>query len=377
MEKKLEFEELYKAYNLCLKNKKNKNGTYKFVNEELCKNLIELMDKLNTRTYVPKPSNCYVVTEPALREIYAAQFSDRIVQHFYMKEIEDILEEELIEGCCSCRKEKGTDYALKLLKNYLTKTSNYGKKNCYYLKIDLSGYFMSINRKQVSNKFEKIILEKYKGNYKEVLLYLTPVIFENNPALNCRYKCNEELRKKVPQRRKMNPDSNYGMAIGNLTAQAASNLNLKDFDKYVTEILGFKEYVRYVDDIIIVSNSKKKLIRYLPNIIEKLEETNQKINKKKTKIDTAYHGVQFLGKVSYLYGYQKPGKQLIIRVCQKGKNIQYSDKMELLSKTNSQIGTLKRYNARRLILHYQNILPKKVKKQLKFDENNYKFLIIQ
>lgn len=156
MEKKLEFEELYKAYNLCLKNKKNKNGTYKFVNEELCKNLIELMDKLNTRTYVPKPSNCYVVTEPALREIYAAQFSDRIVQHFYMKEIEDILEEELIEGCCSCRKEKGTDYALKLLKNYLTKTSNYGKKNCYYLKIDLSGYFMSINRKQVSNKFEKI-----------------------------------------------------------------------------------------------------------------------------------------------------------------------------------------------------------------------------
>lgn len=208
-------------------------------------------------------------------------------------------------------------------------------------------------------------------------MYLTPVIFENNPALNCRYKCNEELRKKVPQRRKMNPDSNYGMAIGNLTAQAASNLNLKDFDKYVTEILGFKEYVRYVDDIIIVSNSKKKLIRYLPNIIEKLEETNQKINKKKTKIDTAYHGVQFLGKVSYLYGYQKPGKQLIIRVCQKGKNIQYSDKMELLSKTNSQIGTLKRYNARRLILHYQNILPKKVKKQLKFDENNYKFLIIQ
>ncbi len=87
MENRLEFEELYRAYNLCLKNKKKKRGIYKFINEELCKNLIELIDKLNTRIYVPKPSNCYVVTDPALREIYAAQFSDRIVQHFYMNEI--------------------------------------------------------------------------------------------------------------------------------------------------------------------------------------------------------------------------------------------------------------------------------------------------
>ena len=319
MENKLEFKEIYEAYNLCLKNKKKKRGTYKFVNEELCKNLIELMDKLNNRIYIPQQSNCYVVTEPALREIYAAQFGDRIVQHFYMKEIENILEEELIEGCCSCRKGKGTDYALKLLKEFLTKISDNGRKNCYYLKIDLSGYFMSIDRKQVSNKFKKLILEKYNGKHKELLLYLTPVIFENNPALNCRYKCNEKIRKRVPQRRKMNPDSNYGMAIGNLTAQAASNLNLKEFDKYVTEKLELKEYVRYVDDIVIISNNKTKLIENLPKIIKKLEETHQKVNNKKTKIDTAYHGVQFLGKVSYPYGYQKAGKQLIIRVCQKGK----------------------------------------------------------
>lgn len=375
MEDRLEFEELYQAYNLCLKNKKKKRGTYKFTNEELCKNLIELIDKLNTHTYEPKPSNCYVITEPALREIYAAQFSDRIVQHFYMNEIEDILEEELIEGCCSCRKGKGTDYALKLLRNFITKTSNYGRKNCYYLKIDLSGYFMSIDRKQVSDKFRNLIVEKYKGKHKELLLYLTPVIFENNPALNCRYKCNEEIRKKVPKRRKMNPDSNYGMAIGNLTAQAASNLNLKEFDEYITKNLGLKQYVRYVDDIVIISDNKKKLIKELANIVEKLKETNQKINMKKTKIDTAYHGVQFLGKVSYPYGYQKPGKQLIIRVCQKGKNIKYDDKMELLSKTNSQIGTLKKYNARKLILQYKTILPQKAQNDLNFDENMCKFSI--
>lgn len=213
MKNKLTFEELYNAYNLCLKNKKRKYGTYNFTNEDFCTNLINLLDKLNNRNYIPEESNCYVITEPALREIYAAQFCDRVVQHFYMKEIEDILEDELVDGCCSCRKGRGNDYALKLLKNYLMKISRDGKNACFFFKIDLSGYFMSIDRKQVSNKFLNLIRNKYQGIHKDLLLYLTPIIFENNPALNCDYKCNDNMREKVPGRRKMNAESDYGMAI--------------------------------------------------------------------------------------------------------------------------------------------------------------------
>lgn len=308
MEKELTFEELYEAYNLCLKNKKRKIGTFNFVNDDLCRNLMELLDELNKHTYVPKQSNCYAITDPALREIYAAQFGDRIVQHFYMKEIEDILEKELVEGCCSCRKEKGNDYALRLLKKYLMETSKNGTKNCYFLKIDLSGYFMSISRKQVSDKFIELIENKYNGTHKELLLYLTPIIFENNPAKDCIQKCNEEIRRQVPDRRKMNPQSDYGMAIGNLTSQAGSNLNLSDFDNYVTNKLKLTKYIRYVDDIVIISENRNKLVNSLPYIIEKLKESNQTLNMKKTRIDTAYHGVPFLGKVSYPYGYQKPKK---------------------------------------------------------------------
>ena len=57
MEDKIEFEELYKAYELCLKNKKKKIGTYNFTNEELCMNLIQLLDELNNRTYKTKYCN--------------------------------------------------------------------------------------------------------------------------------------------------------------------------------------------------------------------------------------------------------------------------------------------------------------------------------
>ncbi len=367
------FEELYDAYILCLKNKKNKAGTYNFVNYDLCANLMNLLEELNNRTYNPKQSNCYVITDPALREIYAAQFSDRIVQHFYMKEIENILGDELVEGCCSCRKGKGTDYALNLLRKYLVETSEYGKKDCYFLKIDLSGYFMSIDRKQISNKFFELIENKYNGKHKELLLYLTPIIFENNPALNCKYKCNEKMRNNVPERRKMNPQSNYGMAIGNLTAQAGSNLNLSQFDKFVINELKLEKYVRYVDDIVIISDKKDQLIKALPVIIKKLEETHQKVNVKKTKIDTAYHGVKFLGKVSYPYGYQKPSKQVIIRMYPKAQKIKYTSFENLLAQVNSQIGTLKNYNCRKLILNYEKIIKDKVSDFIEFNEKELKF----
>lgn len=372
---KLTFEEIYDAYILCLRHKKNKIGTYKFTNENLCTNLIELLDEINERRYEPKPSNCYVVTEPALREIYAAQFGDRVIQHFYMKEVNPILEKELIDGCCSCRTKKGTEYALKKTKEFLTKTSEFGKKDCYFLKIDLSGYFMSIDRKLVGEKFTKLINEKYEGEHKEILLYLTPIIFENNPAINCKYKCNEKLREKVPERRKMKRDSKYGMAIGNLTAQAGSNLNLCEFDKYVTNTLGLKQYVRYVDDIVIVSDDKAKLKAALPLIIKKLEETHQNISLKKTRIDTAYHGVPFLGKVSYPYGYQKAGKQATIRTIQRAKTTKFSDKANLLAKTNSQIGYLKRFNCRKLIQNYVEALPQKVKDVVEYKPTSRKFII--
>ena len=105
--------------------------------------------------------------------------------------------------------------------------------------------------------------------------------------------------------------------------------------------LKLEKYIRYVDDIVIISENKGKLISSLEFIKNKLKETNQKINIKKTKIDTAYHGVPFLGKVSYPYGYQKPKKETIIRTYQKAKKIKYTDINKLIKDTNIDFYNLK------------------------------------
>lgn len=57
----------------------------------------------------------------------------------------------------------------------------------------------------------------------------------------------------------------------------------------------------------------------------------------------------------------------------KSKKIKYTDCENLLARTNSQIGTLKRYNARKLILQYKQILPQSVQDTLEFDLNIYSF----
>lgn len=129
--------------------------------------------------------------------------------------------------------------------------------------------------------------------------------------------------------------------------------------------------MRYVDDIVIISYSKEKLKMCLPKIVSKLSETNQKINFKKTKIDTTYHGVPFLGKVSYPYGYQKPRKTTIIRISNKAKK--FEGGAHLLEKLNSQIGALKRYNCRRLILYYYNNIKNNIPNNIKLDEKEMRF----
>ena len=97
------------------------------------------------------------------------------------------------------------------------------------------------------------------------------------------------------------------------------------------------------------------------------------MNNTKTRIDTAYHGVPFLGKVSYPYGYQKPSKQVVKRVSQKAKKFNCTEENNLLAKVNSQIGNLKNYNCKKLIQNYESLLPQETKEKVKLDKTEYKF----
>ncbi len=62
-----------------------------------------------------------------------------------------------------------------------------------------------------------------------------------------------------------------------------------------------------------------------------------------------------------------------MRIWQKAKDIKYEGTNSLLAKTNSQIGSLKNYNCRKLISQYADLLPEEVKKTIEFNKDKNKF----
>lgn len=360
----VDFERISCAYEDCIKRKRNKMSAMEFSAENLIPNLVSLLNDINNRTYTTSPSKCFVTLDPTVREIFAADFRDRIVQHFYIQEIEDILEDTLVDNTASCRKNKGVGYALEILKKNVVEVSNYGKKDCFYLKIDLSGYFMSLNRDYISTLFENLILQKYSGKYKEELLYLTPIIFKDDPTYNCIVNAYPELLELVPDRKSIFKSNGKGLAIGNLTAQAGSNLNLNYLDHYCIEDLHLDSYIRYVDDIIILHENRKCLVRAFFSIKEKLKESGQILNEKKTIMEKAYYGISFLGKITYPYGYQVLSKQSRNRIYESAKHMELGG--NTLAKLNSRVGLLKWFASHRDLQNYIEFLPQKIKNKYVF-----------
>lgn len=64
------------------------------------------------------------------------------------------------------------------------------------------------------------------------------------------------------------PESEIGVSIGALTSQNNGNYYLTPFDYFVLQVLGVKYFSRYVDDMVILCESKQKAAEWIPKIKE-------------------------------------------------------------------------------------------------------------
>ena len=113
------FENLHQAYLDCRKRKANSFYHLKFA-ENLEENLLILERQLQNRTYRPGRSIAFVVKRPKLREIFAADFRDRVVHHLLYNYLSPIFERYFSYDSWACRKGKGTHKAMLRLKRFLT-----------------------------------------------------------------------------------------------------------------------------------------------------------------------------------------------------------------------------------------------------------------
>jgi len=133
--------DLFQAYFDARKNKRNTINALAF-EKHLEANLFALTNEIIEHKYTPKPSICFVVDKPVKREIFAADFRDRVVHHFIYNYVSLIFEKTFINDSYSCRKGKGTHYGIKRIDHFIRSCSQNYSKDCYILKLDIKGYFM-------------------------------------------------------------------------------------------------------------------------------------------------------------------------------------------------------------------------------------------
>lgn len=301
-------EEVIAAYFDCRKNKRNTANALLFEEhyEEECGKLTE---EINNGTYRPGRSITFIVTRPVVREIFAADFRDRVVHHLIAMKIAEKIDRMFIEDSYSTRKGKGTLYGIKRVQQMIVRASENYTRPCLVMKLDISGFFMAIDKKILYELIETRVIQIYHGEDIELLLRLIKVVVYNRPECNCIRKSPQYMWMKLPRKKSLLfTNGTHGLPIGNLTSQLFALLFLDDLDHYVTEELTKRfpelEYGRYVDDMVFVyPGDNKEAMKTIRKEVERwLRNRRQKLHPDKFFLQQATHGVLFVG------GMIKPGR---------------------------------------------------------------------
>lgn len=351
--------DLYYAFQCAKKHKSNKEYV-KVFERNLHNNLVELRNELYERRYKPQPSACFIITDPKKREIFAANFRDRIVHHLYYNYTYELFDRTFIEDSYSCRKGKGTHYGIHRLEKHIRQESENYTKPTYVLKMDIKGYFIHINRPLLL-KFTINTLDKMYYKYGNVIdygliKYLSEVIILLNPVENCVVKSNRKEWITLDKSKSLFfSNEDCGLPIGNLTSQLFSNVYLNILDQFIKRTLHCKHYGRYVDDFYIVS-SDKKLLKSIITEIERfmIDSLHLEIQNKKTHIIDVKYGVEFLG------AYVKPyrlyvSNKTIKRINRKLYRFQnYDVVVNVSNMVNSYLGIFSHYKSNLLKKNVMN-----------------------
>jgi len=284
------YPEIYNTGNLILawrkarKHKTKKDYVVKF-EADLQNNLLKLHEELKNQKYKPEQLKTFILRDPKTRKISKSAFRDRIVHHALVRIIEPIFDKTFIYDSCANRIGKGNLFALKRFEQFVRKVSRNGKINGgfnnnqikgYCLKADIKHYFQEVNHEILLNIIKRKVKDKK-------VIWLIEQILNNTSNSFAPPERNDFLHKN-------------GMPLGNLTSQFFANVYLNELDYFVKHKLKAKYYIRYVDDFVILHNSKEQLENWKIEIDRFLKDKLKlELHPQKSKIISLSHRIDFVG----------------------------------------------------------------------------------
>jgi hypothetical protein len=288
------FEELVQAYLDCRRTKRNTASALAFEQDQERK-LAQLADELRDGSYRPGRSICFVVTRPKAREVWAADFRDRIVHHLLYNRIASRFYRSFISDTCACIPGRGTLYAAQRLESKIRSASENWTKPLWYLKCDLANFFVAIDKRVLWRQIEVRVSAVGEPWW----LWLAGVILFHDPRENFELRGDLSLLERVPPHKRLaSQPVHLGLPIGNLSSQFFANIYLDALDQFAKHQVRARHYVRYVDDFILLHESPQWLNAALASIDAFLPATlGARLNPTKTILQPVARGVDFVGHV--------------------------------------------------------------------------------
>ena len=283
--------DLIVAYRDCRRTKRNTASALAF-EQNLERNLVELHEDLAAGSYRPGRSICFINMRPKPREVWAAEFRDRVVHHLLYNRIGARIEASFIADSCACIPGRGTLYAARRLEAKIRSATENWTRPVHYLKCDIASFFVAIDKRILGAQLERRIHEPWWRALALQVLFHDPregATFQSSAA---------EMALVPPHKSLLNQPAHLGLPIGNLSSQFFANIYLDVLDQHVKHRLRARHYIRYVDDFILLDESPQQLNAWRVNIEALVrEQLHIELNAGKTVLQPVARGVDFAGHV--------------------------------------------------------------------------------
>lgn len=324
-------DELLCAYYDCRRRKRNTINALRF-EANLERNIMTLYLELVDGSYRPGISICFVVTRPKPREVWAADFRDRIVHHLLYNRIADRFHRTFIADSCACIPGRGTLYGALRLEHKIRSITRNWTRRAYYLKLDLANFFVSIDKTILHDLLAQKIGEPW-------VMWLARTTLFHDPRENVRIKGTPALLQLIPPHKSLfNQPAHLGLPIGNLSSQFFANVYMNPLDQYVKHRIGAEHYIRYVDDMVLLHESPAWLNQAAARIGDFVSKRlGLALNPRKTILQPIDRGVDFVGQVI------KPWRRVLRRKTFDNALAAVSSKTgdDLMKSANSYLGLLR------------------------------------
>lgn len=248
-------ENFFEAWLKTTRGRRDRKDVQQF-EKNLATNLENLrQDVINNRFTTSKYSTKQIFENGKHRLIYILPLRDRIVHHAINNIIEDIFVKGFISHTFGCIKGRGPIAGSYRVRKLIM-------KNKYCLKTDIKKFYPTVDQQVLFTEIQKKIKDKY------LLRIIKDIVFSFPGGKNC--------------------------PIGNLTSQLFGNIYLNKLDKLLKHKIKVKNYCRYCDDCVILSNSKEQLLDIQKQIHQFVElELKQKMSY--SEVFPCRQGIDFLG----------------------------------------------------------------------------------